>query len=96
MTRVGQSPSPQHASHRRVVSSTHFDAMILPTDFTISPGSVAIHGITEEMAKSKGRPFLQVFADFMTFIGPRTKTLIAHNAKFDTSVLRVGNASSRH
>jgi DNA polymerase III epsilon subunit-like protein len=65
-----------------------FDAMILPTDFTISPGSVAIHGITEEMAKSKGRPFLQVFADFMTFIGPRTKTLIAHNAKFDVSVLR--------
>jgi DNA polymerase III epsilon subunit-like protein len=65
-----------------------FDAMILPTDFTISPGSVAIHGITEEMAKSKGRPFLQVFADFMTFIGPRTKTLVAHNAKFDTSVLQ--------
>jgi len=62
--------------------------MILPTDFTISPGSVAIHGITEEMAKSKGRPFLQVFADFMTFIGPRTKTLVAHNAKFDTSVLQ--------
>ena len=65
-----------------------FDAMIIPTDFDISPGSVAIHGITEEMAKSKGRPFLQVFTDFMTFIGPRTKTLIAHNAKFDTSVLR--------
>jgi DNA polymerase III epsilon subunit-like protein len=65
-----------------------FDAMILPTDFTISPGSIAIHGITEEMAKSRGRPFVQVFADFMTFIGPRTKTMVAHNAKFDTSVLR--------
>jgi len=62
--------------------------MIIPTDFDISPGSVAIHGITEEMAKSKGRPFLQVFTDFMTFIGPRSKTLIAHNAKFDVSVLR--------
>jgi len=65
-----------------------FDAMIIPTDFSISPGSVAIHGITEEMAKSQGRPFLQVFTDFMTFIGPRTKTMVAHNAKFDTSVLR--------
>lgn len=65
-----------------------FDAMILPTDFSISPGSVAIHGITEEMARSKGRPFLQVFTDFMTFIGPRTKTMVAHNAKFDVSVLR--------
>ena len=65
-----------------------FDAMILPTDFSISPGSVAIHGITEEMAKSQGRPFLQVFTDFLTFVGPRTKTMVAHNAKFDTSVLR--------
>src|SRR5210317_35010 len=64
------------------------DAMILPTDFSISPGSVAIHGITEDMAKSKGRPFLQVFTDFLTFVGPRTKTMVAHNAKFDTSVLR--------
>jgi DNA polymerase III epsilon subunit-like protein len=62
--------------------------MVLPTDFSISPGSVAIHGITEDMAKSKGRPFIQVFADFMTFIGPRTKTIVAHNAKFDVSVLR--------
>jgi DNA polymerase III epsilon subunit-like protein len=65
-----------------------FDAMVLPTDFSISHGSVAIHGITEDMAKSKGRPFIQVFADFMTFIGPRTKTIVAHNAKFDVSVLR--------
>jgi DNA polymerase III epsilon subunit-like protein len=65
-----------------------FDAMVLPADFSISPGSVAIHGITEDMAKSKGLPFLQVFTDFMTFIGPRTKTIVAHNAKFDVSVLR--------
>jgi DNA polymerase III epsilon subunit-like protein len=65
-----------------------FDAMILPTDFSISPGSVAIHGITEDMARSKGRPFVQVFTDLMTFIGPRTKTMVAHNAKFDVSVLR--------
>ena len=65
-----------------------FDAMVYPEGFEISPGSVAIHGITEDMAKSKGRSFVQVFTDFMTFIGPRTKTLIAHNAKFDVSVLR--------
>ena len=65
-----------------------FDAMVYPSDFEISPGSIAIHGITEDMAKSKGRSFIQVFTDFMTFIGPRTKTLIAHNAKFDTGVLR--------
>lgn len=65
-----------------------FDAMIYPDDFDISPGSIAIHGITPDMAKASGRPFLQVFTDFMTFIGSRTQTLVAHNAKFDTSVLR--------
>jgi DNA polymerase III epsilon subunit-like protein len=74
------------SSRGRLVDT--FDAMILPTDFTISPGSIAIHGITEDMARSKGRPFLQVFTDFMTFIGPRTKIIVAHNAKFDVSVLR--------
>jgi DNA polymerase III epsilon subunit-like protein len=74
------------SSRGRLVDT--FDAMILPTDFEISPGSIAIHGITEEMAKSNGRPFIQVFTDLMTFIGPRTKTMVAHNAKFDVSVLR--------
>jgi DNA polymerase III epsilon subunit-like protein len=65
-----------------------FDAMVYPEGFEISPGSIAVHGITGDMAKSKGRSFVQVFTDFMTFIGPRTKTLVAHNAKFDVSVLR--------
>ena len=65
-----------------------FDAMVYPDNFEISPGSIAIHGITEDMARSKGRSFIQVFTDFMTFIGPRTTTIVAHNAKFDTSVLR--------
>jgi DNA polymerase III epsilon subunit-like protein len=65
-----------------------FDAIVYPGDFKIGPDSVAIHGITEDIAREKGRPFVQVFTDFMTFIGPRTKTLIAHNAKFDTTVLR--------
>lgn len=65
-----------------------FDAMVYPDDFEISPGSVAIHGITEDMARSKGCSFIQVFTNFMTFIGPRTTTLVAHNAKFDVGVLR--------
>ena len=74
------------SSRGRLVDT--FDAMILPTDFEISAGSVAIHGITEEMAKAKGRPFVQVFTDLMTFIGPRTKTIVMHNAKFDVGVLQ--------
>ncbi len=65
-----------------------FDATILPTDFTIGEGSVAIHGITQERALREGRPFTDVFVDFMSFIGSRTKVIVAHNAKFDTNVLR--------
>ena len=65
-----------------------FDAMITPTDFTISQGSIDIHGITQEKATKEGRPFVEVFLDFVKFIGPRTKTIVAHNAAFDVGVLR--------
>ena len=65
-----------------------FDAIIYPNDFQISQDSIAIHGITQQQAEREGRPFTEVFLDFMRFIGPRTKTMIAHNAKFDVSVLR--------
>ena len=65
-----------------------FDAIIKPTDFTIGEDSTAIHGITHERALKEGRPFTEVFWDFMDFIGPRTKTLVAHNAQFDMSFLQ--------
>ena len=65
-----------------------FDAIIHPTDFQISQGSIDIHGITQEKAEREGRPFVEVFLDFARFIGPRTTTMVAHNAIFDTSVLR--------
>ena len=65
-----------------------FDAIIIPTDFIISEKSIEVHGITEERAKREGRPFTEVFLDFMKFIGPRTKTIVAHNAQFDVSVLK--------
>ncbi len=86
MCRAVSLSAARFSSRGRLIDT--FDAMVLPTDFEISPGSVAIHGITEDMAREKGHPFIQVFTDFMTFIGPRTKTLVAHNAKFDTAVLR--------
>jgi DNA polymerase III epsilon subunit-like protein len=65
-----------------------FDAIIHPTDFQISQGSIDIHGITQDKAEREGRPFVEVFLDFARFIGPRTTTMVAHNAIFDTSVLR--------
>ena len=65
-----------------------FDAIIRPDDFTIGTDSTAIHGITHERALKEGRPFTNVFWDFMDFIGPRTKTLVAHNAQFDINCLQ--------
>ena len=74
-------------SHRGRLLDT-FDAIVLPTGFTISQKSIEIHGITQERANREGRPFTDVFVDFMKFIGPRSKTMVAHNAQFDVSVLR--------
>jgi DNA polymerase III epsilon subunit-like protein len=37
-----------------------FDAIILPTDFTISQESINVHGITNEKALQEGRPFTEV------------------------------------
>lgn len=65
-----------------------FDTIIQPTDFIISQGSIDVHGITQERAHKEGRPFTVIFSEFLAFIGPRTKTIVAHNAKFDTAVLR--------
>jgi DNA polymerase III epsilon subunit-like protein len=65
-----------------------FDAIVYPTDFQISEKSIEVHGITQEHAMLQGRPFVEVFVDFMKFIGPRTTMLVAHNAQFDKSVLR--------
>ena len=65
-----------------------FDAIIYPYNFQISEKSIEVHGITQEQAEKEGRPFPEVFVDFMRFMGPREVTMIVHNAKFDTSVLR--------
>ena len=74
-------------SHRGRLLDT-FDAIITPTDFTISQQSIDVHGITQERAKREGKPFTEVFLDFVKFIGSRTKTMVAHNASFDVGVLR--------
>jgi DNA polymerase III epsilon subunit-like protein len=74
------------SSRGRLVDT--FDAIVYPNDFQISQGSIDVHGITQQQAEREGRPFTEVFLDFMRFIGPRTTTMVAHNAKFDISVLR--------
>ena len=74
------------SNHGRLVDT--FDAIIYPDNFVISQGSIDIHGITNEQARKEGRPFPEVFVDFLKFVGPRSKNFVAHNAQFDTSVLR--------
>jgi DNA polymerase III epsilon subunit-like protein len=65
-----------------------FDAIIQPDNFQIGEKSIEVHGITQEKAEREGRPFVEVFVDFIKFIGPRTTCMVAHNARFDVSVLR--------
>ena len=65
-----------------------FDAIVYPDNFEISEKSIEVHGITKEKAIREGQPFTEVFLKFIKFIGPRTKTLIAHNLNFDLNVLR--------
>jgi DNA polymerase III epsilon subunit-like protein len=74
------------SSRGRLVDT--FDAIVYPVDFQISEKSIEVHGITQEHAMLQGRPFIEVFLDFMKFIGSRTTMLVAHNAQFDKSVLR--------
>ena len=74
------------SNHGRLVDT--FDAIVYPDDFVISQGSIDIHGITNEQARKEGRPFPEVFVDFLKFVGPRSKNFVAHNTQFDTSVLR--------
>lgn len=64
-----------------------FDAIVYPGDFQIGPESVAVHGITQDRALQEGRPFTEIFVDFVKFIGHRVTILVAHNAKFDKNVL---------
>jgi len=64
-----------------------FDAIVYPNDFIIGSESIAVHGITQERALREGRPFTEVFIDFVKFIGHRVSTLVAHNARFDMNVL---------
>jgi DNA polymerase III epsilon subunit-like protein len=59
---------------------------IKPDNFTISPESILIHGITEEIANERGVPISIVF-DAMKRVMPDVTHIIAHNISFDVNVL---------
>lgn len=69
---------------RNFVPIAKFHTLVRPQK-PISPGALAVHGITEEMVATA--PALkEVFPSFIQFIGERT--IIAHNAKFDLAFLQ--------
>lgn len=50
------------------------------------PGAVAVHGITEEVAKFYGQPAQLVWTQLMWMVSHADR-IVAHNAEFDTNVL---------
>ena len=59
---------------------------IKPDGFRIPSESILIHGITEEVANSKGIPIANVLDAFQEVL-PRVTCLVAHNISFDIHVL---------
>ena len=59
---------------------------IKPDKFKIAPESILIHGITEEIANSKGVPIAVVF-DALLKVLPEVTHVVAHNISFDMNVL---------
>jgi len=52
----------------------------------ITPEAVKIHGITQARSLAEGLPVLDVLAEFTTTAG-KADTVVAHNLKFDYTVL---------
>ncbi len=65
----------------------HSDCRIIrPSGFTFPPESIAIHGITQEIALREGDAIDVVLADFCSDVGD-SEVCVAHNVRFDIGVL---------
>ncbi len=60
---------------------------IIKVDFPIPETSAKVHGITNEVSESKGRPLIPVLAEFLRDVG-ECDVLICHNLNFDLAVLQ--------
>lgn len=72
------------AQHDKIVEQGYF--IIKPENFTISPESIAIHGISENDAYNKGIEFNTVIQKFETCL-KSASSIIAHNIDFDVNVI---------
>lgn len=60
--------------------------LIRPNGWGITPGALAIHGITEEMASAYGVPVLEALAIFLRLLD-QADTLVCHNESFDAGII---------
>ena len=59
--------------------------LVYPDTFTVA--ATEIHGITEEQAKSEGKPFDEVYKTFCTLVD-RCPKVVGHNLSFDVNVMK--------
>lgn len=69
-------------------NKTNVDYIIRPKDYTIPPDSSKIHGITQEIADSRGIDITGALENFMTDLTKHNNTyLVCHNIEFDVTIL---------
>ena len=68
----------------RVSAATYY---VCPDGFRISPESILVHGITEEVARAKGVPIRTVLAALREALAATTTTIVAHTLTFDLNVV---------
>jgi DNA polymerase III epsilon subunit-like protein len=62
--------------------------IVYPNDFVIGEDSSKIHGITQDIALTKGKRFEDIFdKDLVNFIHERVSFVVAYNEMFDRHVL---------
>lgn len=70
-----------------IFCDVQFSSLIRPDDWEIPEESIAIHGITDEMAIAEGKPFPVIVGAFIAACH-KAKFICAHNIHFDTSVIK--------
>ncbi len=63
-----------------------YDFIIFPENWIIPSDSIAIHGISNEVAKESGLPILEVMEKFLTDY-KKSDRIIAHNINFDNAIV---------
>lgn len=56
------------------------------SQYPIPPGSVAVHGVTDERSRAEGRPIEVAMDEFIAAYN-RTTALVAHNTPYDVNVV---------